>query len=253
MNKIKKAGKVDTSVPKGKKSKINKGGKKTKIIKYRSQRILGSLSVKIGRGKGKAKKPRKISLISQKQLQQHLDNRGNYIFTKQQQKQYEKLNKRFTLSKLEFLKLYYGVRKANAKGARLAKENDVLYHVKYSTKFKRIMDRYDYNTYMKSIMNVLDPKYKEKRNKEFKDRFMRNIEYILSDAAAKKVNDIVRKMSAEQLASFIEENPDLEKVMYESKPDNFSSFDKEATSMIENRLNEFLGKDIPEQPALELR
>lgn len=71
---------------------------------------------------------------------------------------------------------------------------------------------------------------------------MANIELILTDAAAKSVNEIVEEMSALDLKRFMDENPDLEKVMYESKSDNFTSFDKEATSMIENRLLNFLGK-----------
>lgn len=254
MNKIKKAGTVDKEVIKTKRSKINKG-KKASIRPYpKAKRIIGSLIIKFPKKRKTTQAKQKyVNLISKSQLQKHLNDRGQYIFSRQQEKQYQTLLNRFSLSRLEFLKLYYGVRKANVKGARLSKENDALYHVKYSTKFKRIMDRYDYNAYMSSIKKVLDPKYKEKRNKEFKRRFMQNIEYILNDSSAKRVNDIVKNMTAAQLASFIEENPDLEKVMYESKPDNFTSFDKEATSMIENRLNEFLGKDIAEQPPLELR
>ena len=68
------------------------------------------------------------------------------------------------------------------------------------------------------------------------------IELILSDKAARNINDLIKDMSASQLRQFIDENPDLEKVMYESDPEKFTSFDKEATSLIENRLREFLHK-----------
>ena len=159
------------------------------------------------------------------------------------QKQYNLLANRFNISKSDYLNLYYGVRKANAKGARLAKE-DSLYHVKYSTKFKWVQTKEDYKKLMKSISNVLSRDYKERRNKEFKERFMRNIETILRDDAARKVNNIVDEMTASELKMFIDENPDLEKVMYESDPERFTSFDKEATSMIETRLREFL--NLPE-------
>ena len=244
MNKIKKAGTVDTSVQKGKSSKINNVHKKTKKIKARSKAIKGSKKIKPRRIRIKYQETQRYSkFVSKSQLQKHLNDRGQYIFSRQQQKQYDLLNKRFGLSKLDYLKLYYGVRKANAKGARLGRENDVLYHVKYSTKFKRVMDRYDYNMLMASIGRVLDPKYKQKRNAEFKRRFMQNIQYILSDKAARNVNEIIKGMTAEQLARFIDENPDLEKIMYESKSDNFTMFDKTATSLIENRLEDFLGRN----------
>ena len=243
MNKIKKAGTVDTEKIKAKKSKINKLRKKTIKPKIESKRIKASKKAKMPKISIKYKEQQRYSkFVSKSQLQKHLDSRGNYIFTKAQQKQYNILKKRFNITPLEYLKLYYGVRKANAKGARLGKDNASLYHVKYSTKFNRVKDKYDYKVLMQSISKVLSRDYKEKRNAEFKRRFMQNIQYILTDKAARNVNDIIKNMTAEQLAQFIDENPDLEKVMYESKTDNFTSFDKEATSMIENRLLEFLGK-----------
>jgi len=244
MNKIKKAGTVDTEKIKAKKSKVNKSRKKTIKPKIDSKRIKASKKAKMPKISIKYKEQQRYSkFVSKSQLQKHLDSRGNYIFTKAQQKQYNILKKRFNITPLEYLKLYYGIRKANAKGARLGKDNASLYHVKYSTKFNRVKDKYDYKVLMQSISKVLSRDYKEKRNAEFKRRFMQNIQYILTDKAARNVNDIIKNMTAEQLAQFIDENPDLEKVMYESKTDNFTSFDKEATSMIENRLLEFLGKD----------
>ena len=243
MNKIKKANKPDLTPDKAKGKKIKSAQKKTIKAKTKSKRVMASKRVK----------PRKISIkykesarytkfASKSQIEKHIVD-GKIVFSKAMQKQYNLLNKRFGISKSEYLKLYYGVRKANAKGARLAKE-DSLYHVKYSTKFNWVTSREDFEKLMRSVGKVLSRDYKERRNKEFKNRFMHNIEIILRDDAAKRINDIVKQMSAAQLKQFIDENPDLEKVMYESDPERFTSFDKEATSMIEARLRDFLGGAI---------
>lgn len=241
MNKIKKASKPDTRPEKAKGKKIKSGRKKTIKPKIKAGRIKASLKAKAPRVSIKYnKKARYSKFVSKSQLEKHIVN-GKFVFSRAMERQYNTLRNRFNISKSDYLKLYYGVRKANAKGSRLAKE-DSLYHVKYSTKFKYVKDRYDYEMLMKSIGRVLSPDYKKKRNQEFKERFMHNIELILSDKAARNINDLIKDMSASQLRQFIDENPDLEKVMYESDPEKFTSFDKEATSLIENRLREFLHK-----------
>lgn len=242
MNKIKKAGKVDLEPVKSKKSKITKAKKSTYKPKIKSGHIKGTKKAKIKQISIKYKEQnRYIKLVSKKQLEKHIID-GNFVFSKSMTKQYNTLNKRFGLSQLEYLNLYYGIRKANAKGARLGKI-DSLYHVKYSTKFKRMHDRADFERYMASIKNVLRRDYKERKNKLFKERFINNIKLILEDKPAEEVIKLVKEMDALQLKQFLDENPDLEKVMYESKSENFTSFDKEATSLIENRLLNFLGKE----------
>ena len=249
MNKIKKASTVDTEVQKVKSKKIKRSKRKTVKPKISSGKIKAqnkAIKPKFSQSKVKYQSSsRYVKFASKSQLQKHIVN-GKYVFTKQQQAQYNLLNKRFGITELEYLKLYYGVRKANAKGARLAKNESSLYHVKYSLTFKRIETREDFNRIMKSIKNVLSRDYREKKNAEYIKRFKRNIEYILDSESAKRVIAIVDKLSAQELYQFIEENPDLEKVMYESKTDNFTSFDKSATSLIENRLNEFLGNPVEE-------
>ena len=244
MNKIKKASKPDLQPDKAKGKKIKSSRKKTKKIKYKSKAIKApSKRVKVQIKVKYKEKQRWTKFASKSQIQKHLVN-GKFVFSKAMQKEYNLLNKRFGLSEMEYLKLYYGVRKANAKGARLSKI-DSLYHVKYSRKFENtIYTREDYVKYMKSVSKVLSRDYKERQNKLFKERFMKNIETILSDRAAKNVNDIIKNMTAEELSQFIDENPDIEKVMYESDPEKFTTFDKEATTMIESRLQEFLGKPV---------
>ena len=248
MNKIKKANTVDTEVQKVKAKKIKRSKRKTVKPKISSGKIKArnkAIKPKFSQSKVKYQSSsRYVKFASKSQLQKHIVN-GKYVFTKQQQAQYNLLNKRFGISELEYLKLYYGVRKANAKGARLAKTESSLYHVKYSRKFKNtIYSKEDYLKYMKSISKVLSRDYKERMNREFKERFMQNIEAILTDKAAKNINEIVQQMTASELRAFIDDNPDLEKVMYESDPEKFTTFDKEATSLIENRLRDFLGKPI---------
>lgn len=244
MNKIKKAGKPDLTPDKTKGKKIKTSRKKTKTIKYKSKAIKAPSKAKNLRIKVKYKeRQRWTRFASKSQIQKHIVN-GKFVFSNAMQKEYNLLNKRFGLSHIEYLKLYYGVRKANAKGARLSKI-DSLYHVKYSRKFENtIYTREDYAKYMKSIAKVLSRDYKERQNKLFKDRFIKNIETILSDRAAKNVIEIIKDMSAEELSRFIDENPDIEKVMYESDPEKFTTFDKEATTMIESRLQEFLGRPV---------
>ena len=241
MNKIKKASKPDTKPEKAKGKKIKQSRRKTLKPNIKSGRIKGDKKAKMPKIRIKySEKSRFTKFVSKSQLQKHIID-GKFVFSKAMTKQYNTLKHRFGLSELEYLKLYYGVRKANAKGRRLAKE-DSLYHVKYSTKFKGVMDRYDYKVLMESIGRVLSPDYKKRKNEEFKKRFMQNIEMILSDKAARNINELINEMTASELKQFIDENPDLEKVMYESDPEKFTTFDKEATSLIENRLREFLHK-----------
>ena len=251
MNKIKKADKPDLTPDRSKGKKIKSSRKKTLQPKYKTKKIKAPSKRIKAPSKAKSKQvkikygstQRWTRFASKSQIQKHLVN-GKYVFSKAMQKEFNILHARFGLSEKEYLNLYYGVRKANAKGARLSKI-DSLYHVKYSRKFKNtIMTREDYVKYMKSISNVLSRDYKERKNKEFKERFMRNIELILSDKAAKNINELIKNMSADELSRFIDENPDLEKVMYESDPEKFTTFDKEATSMIENRLLDFLGRPV---------
>ena len=244
MNKIKKADKPDLTPEKKKGKKIKVNRKKTIKPKIKSGRIKASSKAKKRKVSIKYKESQRFTKFASKsQIQKHIVN-GKFVFSKQMQKEYSLLKSRFGLSELEYLKLYYGVRKANAKGARLSKI-DSLYHVKYSRKFKNtIYSKEDYLKYMKSISKVLSRDYKERMNKEFKERFMQNIEAILTDKAAKNINEIVQQMTASELRAFIDDNPDLEKVMYESDPEKFTTFDKEATSLIENRLRDFLGKPI---------
>ena len=242
MNKIKKAGKVDLEPVKSKKSKITKAKKSTYKPKIKSGRIKGTKKAKIPKVSVKVKQEGKYSKFMPKKVLEQITN-GTYTFTRAQAKQYAQLHKRSGITKYEYLKLYYGIRKANAKGRRLAKDGNALYSIKYSTKFNRVRDKYDYQVLMSSISKVLSRNYKEKRNLEFKQRFINNIYTILSDAAAQNIVKLIENMSAEQLKDFIDENPDLEKIMYESDPEKFSSFDKEATSLIENRLRNYLGLD----------
>lgn len=242
MNKIKKAGKVDLEQQKSKKSKITKAKKSTYKPKIKSGRIKGVKKTKIPKVSVKVKQEGKYSKFMPKKVLEQITN-GTYTFTKAQARQYNQLNKRAGITKYEYLKMYYGVRKANAKARRLAKEGNALYSIKYSTKFKRIHTKYDYQVLMTSVSKVLSRDYKEKRNLEYIERFKNNVYAILSDAAAENIIKLVDKMSAAQLKDFIDENPDIEKIMYESDPEKFSSFDREATSLLENRLRNYLGLD----------
>lgn len=239
MNKIKKAGKVDLQPVKSKKTKITKAKKSTYKPKIKSGRIKGHKKAKVPKISVKVKQGGKYSKFMPKKVFEQITN-GTYTFTRAQAKQYETLHKRSGITKYEYLKLYYGVRKANAKGRRLAKDGTALYSIKYSTKFNRVRDKYDYNVLMSSLSKVLSRGYKDQRNQEFKQRFINNVYTILSDRAAKNIVDLIENMSAAQLADFIDQNPDIEKIMYESDPEKFSSFDKEATSLLENRLRDYL-------------
>lgn len=243
MNKIKKASKVDTQPIKSKKSKMTKAKRKAYKPKIKSGRIIASKKAKFPKISVKVKEKGYYSkFISKRELEKHLVN-GKYVFTRAQEKQYMHMLSRFNMTRYEYLKFYYGVRKANAKGRRLAKAGDALYSVKFSTKMNRIFDRYDYNVYMRAIENVLSRNYKAKKNREFRKRFIDNIYNILDERAAKNIEDLVNEMSTEDLYNFIEDNPDLEKVMYESNPEKFTSFDKEATSLIETRLRDYMNMD----------
>lgn len=250
MNKIKKASKVDTELLKSKKSKITKAKRKAYKPKIKSGRITGGKKAKILTIRVKVKEKGFYSkFITKKELEKHLV-KGMYVFTKAQEMQYQMLRNRFNISKYEYLKFYYGVRKANAKARRLAKGGDSLYAVKFSTKMKRIFDKYDYNKYMNAIEDVLRRDYKQRKNKQYKDRFIDNIYSVLDERAAKNIEDLVKDMTADQLYDFMDQNPDLDKIMYESKPEKFSSFDKEATSMIETRLRDYLGLEY-EDPTVK--
>ena len=241
MNKIKKAGKVDTSLTKSKKSKINRGKRSTINVKPKNKRITASKKAKLRQFRIKlSRKPRFTNFAPKSVIEKHIVN-GKYVFSKAQQKEFNLLHKRFGITQSDYLKLYYGVRKANAKGRRLAKEGDALYTVKYSTKLgNTIWNKEDFDKVMNSVRKVLDRNYKQKQNELFKKRFMDNIETILSAKAAERINKIVEKMTAKELSDFIDQNPDIEKVMYESDPEKFTSFDREAVSLIEERLHEFL-------------
>ena len=245
MNKIKKASKPDIEkIDKAKRKKAISRAKKARVdVHIKSGRIKGGKKTKIKPIKVKHKQTRKYTKYASKsQIEKHIVN-GQFVFSKKMQKQYNELNKRFGLTPLEYLNLYYGTRKANAKGRRLAKE-DSLYHIRFSLKMPRIRTRADYERRMMTLNFVLDREYKQKVNERYKAQFMHNINIILSDRAAQAINDLVKGMSASELKEFIEQNPDLEKIMYESDNERFTMFDKEAASMIETRLRTFLG--LPE-------
>ncbi len=131
-------------------------------------------------------------------------------------KQWAEVKKSTNLSKKEFREWYENVRRANRKTSRMRRSGRALYAPKFSTSIKG-MSTHAFRVGIKKFRSVLERGYRVTTNKDIRNRFNRNIKFIFGGRATSRIRERLGELNDEQFFTWIEENPDLEKIAYDSE------------------------------------
>lgn len=157
------------------------------------------------------------------------------------EKQYNELKKRFNITPQEFLNYYNNVRKANKKGAKLKKQSNALYGIKFSTEIKHIKNRKDFEKYTISLNNVLQENYRTEMNKKYKSVLYDNLKKMFGTKGANYLSDKLNRFSDVELKEFFDDNDDLTILLYDSDT-QIGNFVDYKVSNFSKRIDKFKSK-----------
>lgn len=164
--------------------------------------------------------------------------------TKKAFNQWQKVKKNFKISLSEYNDYYKSIRKANAKGRRMAKRDNTLYIPKFSLK-KLPQTRKEKTKYEKAIKEVLGRNYRTSKNKEIRDRSFGNLQVVFGLEDARVLTCYFDRMSDAEFEMFFKINSDLDFLRYGS-PDECSRLARllQITYLkILERIKEFMKKE----------
>lgn len=164
--------------------------------------------------------------------------------TKKAFNQWQKIKKNFVISLSEYNEYYKNIRKANAKGRRMAKKDNTLYIPKFSLK-KLPQSRKEKTKYEKAIKEVLGRNYRTSKNKEIRNRFFGNLQLVFGLEDARVLTCYFDRMTDDEFERFFKENSDLDFLRYGS-PDECSRLVKllQITYLkLLERIKEFMTKE----------
>ena len=174
------------------------------------------------------------------------------IFTKKQAAQYAKLEKKFTISKREFLNFYEDLRKANRKVQRLKslsksgrESASALREVEYSTSTKalssNIVTREDFLKYRRSVRNVLKREWRTSENLRIRERTNTNLREIFEGTKVNSFIDYLNNLSDSETDSFWKANEDIKRLRWASpeKAKKAAKFLAETADKFEERVIRF--------------
>ena len=161
--------------------------------------------------------------------------------TRGQEKQYQARREKFKLTRAEFLRYWQDVRRANRKGKRLREKSNTLYVPRYTTKFDEVItSRREFTKHRKSIEKVLSKNYQREMNYDLRQRYYTNLRRALGPRAESLVRQF-KTLNNAQFKQFIDENEDLESLVYESQASKIIDFLDITVETIKKRVNNFAG------------
>lgn len=161
--------------------------------------------------------------------------------TRGQEKQYQAMREKFKLTRAEFLQYWQDVRRANRKGKRLREKSNTLYVPRYTTKFDEVItSRREFTKHRKSIDKVLSKNYQREMNYDLRHRYYTNLRRALGPRAESLIRQF-KSLNNAQFKQFIDENEDLESLIYESQASKIIDFLDITVETIKKRVNNFAG------------
>lgn len=139
--------------------------------------------------------------------------------TKKQTFQYKRLSRKFKISEREYKEYYDMLRKSRRKSMRMARDDSSLFVPHYSYKIENILNtRKDFLDKRRSVRQFLKNDYKKRQNLKSRANIKRNLmKTFENDVRTKKVIGQFMKLSDKQLNQFLMENPDIQKIAYDSQ------------------------------------
>lgn len=159
--------------------------------------------------------------------------------TRKQTAQYNKLARRFSISRKEYLDYYKDLRKARQKSYRLQNNDKALFVPHYSLKIDRFLtDRKEFLKYRRKIKNYLQRDYIKRQNLRTRENIRRNLTNAFKgDPRARSVIKKFLELPDEQINRFLMENDDIQKIAYDSK----GEFKRFLSITLQNFINRLKG------------
>lgn len=159
--------------------------------------------------------------------------------TRKQTAQYNKLARRFSISRQEYLDYYKDLRKARQKSYRLQNNDKALFVPHYSLNIDKILkDRKAFLKYRRKVKNYLQRDYIKRQNLRTRENIRRNLmSAFKDDPRARTVIKKFLELSDEQINRFLIENDDIQKIAYDSK----GEFKRFLSITLQNFINRLKG------------
>lgn len=133
------------------------------------------------------------------------------------EKQWKQIKKkRIRITKREFKQYYELVRKANRKLSSSYYTRQAFDTRKFSYSISHITSTSEFKKRFAKITEVLGRGYRKKSNLAIRQRMYSNLESVFDIAGASRLITLFEQLADNELLEFFKENPDIERIAYES-------------------------------------